>query len=157
MSYIKIRPFKRSDIVEIIKLFRETVHTINSRYYSQEQVAAWAPEIIDEEQWLNKLQNNITYVAEIDGTIVGFADMSHDGYLDHVYVHKNYQAQGVALRLLQRIEQTARERGLTTITTHASINAKKLAERMGFVMIKEQIVVRKGVSLTNYVMEKKLE
>jgi putative acetyltransferase len=156
MSTITIRPFRSSDVKEIITLFRDTVRTINIRHYSQEQVQVWAPDVIDEQQWLKELQENITYVAEVDGIIVGFADMSYEGYLDRLYVHKNYQAKGIAFRLLKQIEEKARTLGLNKITTHASINAKKLAERMGFKTIKKQTVIRQGVELTNYVMEKKL-
>ena len=40
---VKLRQFKPSDTAAIIHLFRETVHAVGARYYTQEQVAAWAP------------------------------------------------------------------------------------------------------------------
>lgn len=83
--------------------------------------------------------------------------MSHEGYLDRLYVHKDYQARFVALKLFRAIEQAARELGLSKITTDCSITAKVPAERMGFVVIKEQIVEKKGMKFVNYHMEKKLE
>jgi len=154
--HIVIRPFAVSDTEEIITLFRDAVHSINIRHYTPEQVAVWAPEIIDVDTWRKSLGKNITYVAEVDSTIVGFIDMSHEGYLDRLYIHKNYQAKGVAYRLFKKIEDEARELGLSKITTDCSITAKLPAERMGFVVIKEQMVERNGVSLINYAMEKKL-
>lgn len=60
------------------------------------------------------------------------------------------------LPLLRALEQAARERGIIRLTTHCSITAKKPAQRMGFVVIKEQTVQKNGVSFINYVMEKKL-
>lgn len=138
-------------------MFREAVHAINIRHYSKEQVAVWAPEIIDVIKWQKSLAKNITYVAEIDFVIVGFIDMSHEGYLDRLYVHKDYQGGSVAYRLFKHIEQTARDLGLTKITTDCSITAKKPAEFMGFVVIKEQTVMRSGIALINYAMEKKLK
>ena len=156
MSTISIRPYKPSDTPELIKLFREAVHAISIKHYSPEQVAVWAPEEIDEEQWQQKLSQMITFVAEIDGIIVGFADITHEGYLDHLFIHKNYQGRFIAVRLLRAIEQAARELGLSKITTHCSITAKLPAERMGFTVVKEQVVERKDIKLINYVMEKKL-
>lgn len=153
---INIRLFKPSDIQEIITLFRDAVHTININDYSPEQVAIWAPEEVDVARWQEKLMEHITYVAEIDSIIVGFADISREGYFDHLYVHKDYTGGRVAYRLFKQIEQTARDLGLTKITTDCSITAKKPAERMGFVVIKEQTVQRNGVSFINYAMEKKL-
>ena len=98
----------------------------------------------------------IVFVAEIDSTIVGFADMTREGYLDHLYVHKDYQARWVSLHLFKAIEKAARELGLAKITTDCSITAKVPAEWMGFKVVTEQIVEEKGVQFTNYHMEKKL-
>jgi putative acetyltransferase len=160
---VVIRSFKPSDTEEIINLFRQTVHTIGARYYSQEQVNAWAP--LSEtplereaycEKWQKKLESNITLVAELNGVIVGFADMTRDGHLDHMYVHKDYQGCGASYALIKNIERKARELGITKITTHASSMAMPLAKRIGYTVIKKQTVVRQGVELTNYVMEKVL-
>lgn len=153
---IHIRLFKPSDTLEIIKLFQNAVHTINIRHYSAEQVAVWAPEKMDSDKWQKSLSENITYIAEIDSVIVGFIDMTHEGYLDHLYIHKDYQAKAVAYYLFKQIEIAARNLGLTKITTDCSITAKKPAERMGFVVIKEQTVMYNGVPFINYAMEKKL-
>jgi len=154
MSNIIIRRYTPEDLSALITLFKEAVSAINIRHYSQEQVAAWTA--VDESKWRRTLEENITYVAQIDGVIVGFADMTHAGYLDRVYVHKDYQLRGIALRLINVIEPLARALGLSKITTDCSITAKIPAERIGFVVIKEQTVERKGIVLINYVMEKKL-
>ena len=40
------------------------------------------------------------------------------------------------------------------ITTHASITAKPFFQKRGYRVVKEQKVIRQGIALTNYVMEK---
>ena len=40
---LRVRRFHVSDAEEIVELFRGTVHNVNSRDYSDEQLAAWAP------------------------------------------------------------------------------------------------------------------
>lgn len=154
MSTIIIRPYKTSDLQAVIQLFKEAVAAINIRHYSAEQIAVWTD--VDPVRWQAKLEKMIVFVAEIDSIIVGFADMTREGYLDHLYIHKDYQARWVSLHLFKAIEKTARGLGLTKITTDCSITAKVPAERMGFVVIKEQIVEKNGVQFTNYHMEKKL-
>jgi putative acetyltransferase len=154
MSTIIIRPFKSSDLHAIIKLFKEAVAAINIRHYTPEQIAIWTD--IDPARWQTKFAENIVFVAEINSTIAGFADMSREGELDHLYVHKDYQARMVSLRLFKAIENAARELGLTKITTNCSITAKIPAERMGFKVIKEQTVEKKGMKFINYHMEKQL-
>ncbi|NIK75255.1 putative acetyltransferase [Paenibacillus castaneae] len=154
-----IRKFNESDISGIVSLFYETVHTINKQHYSQEQLEAWAPK--DEEKckhtvWRESLRHNITYVAETNDQIVGFSDMSEDGYIDRLYVHKDFQRQGIAKALLNTLESESRKRGLHEMSTDASITAKPFFERQGFVIIQKQIVERRGVALTNYKMIKQL-
>lgn len=163
---ITIRPFKASDLPSVIQLFKEAVAAINIRHYSPEQIAVWTD--VDPIHWQSKLESMIVFVAVLrdasndapqddqDERIVGFADMTREGYLDHLYVHKDYQARWVSLHLFKAIEKAARELGLTKITTDCSITAKVPAERMGFKVVKEQIVEKNDVKFTNYHMEKKL-
>lgn len=154
MSTITIRPYKSEDLDAIIKLFKEAVTAINIRHYSPEQIAVWTD--IDRARWQNRLTDLIVLVAEINSIIVGFADMTREGYLDHLYVHKDYQARWVSLHLFRAIEKAARELGLTKLTTDCSITAKIPAERMGFKVVREQVVEKRGMKFINYHMEKKL-
>lgn len=156
---MEIRAYRESDIPQMISLFYETVHTINQRDYSQKQLDAWAP--FDEmklklEAWKYSLSQNITNIAEMNGCILGFADMTTKGHLDRLYVHKDYQRQGVASALVKRLELEARELGLHEMDTEASITAKPFFERQGYQLIMEQCVERRGVQLVNYRMSKRL-
>ena len=67
------------------------------------------------------------------------------------YVHKDYQHQGIATAICDKLE---REVCAGKIVVHASITAKQFFISRGYKVIKEQQVVKKGISLTNYVMEK---
>ncbi len=151
---ITVRPFASADTDALLKLFQEAVAAINIRHYTAKQVQEWTT--IDKKEWQTSLQNNLTFVAEIDGVIVGFADLRRDGYLDRLYIHKGYQGQFIYLHLLRIIERAAREIGLTKIFTHCSVTAKIPAERAGFRVIKEQTVNKNDVLFINYVMEKTL-
>ncbi|GMU19721.1 MAG: hypothetical protein AMXMBFR12_09130 [Candidatus Babeliales bacterium] len=154
MSTISIRPYQPSDFNTVVTLFKEAVATINIKHYTSEQIATWTT--INLERWQASLEKNITLVAEVDGIIVGFGDLRHEGYLDRLYVHKEYQARFIALKIFKALEQKARELGLEKITTDCSITAKIPAERMGFKVIKEQVVEKRGIKFINYHMEKKL-
>src|ERR1700730_9761083 len=95
MDTIVVRPFQAADLPIIIQLFQEAVPAINKRHYSPEQIATWID--IDPAHWQIKLANHVSFVAEINSMIVGFADITVDGYLDHLYIHKDYQARFVSL------------------------------------------------------------
>ena len=49
----------------------------------------------------------------MDGQIVCFGDMDETGYLDRLYVHKDYQCRGVASAICDALEQNNKATELT--------------------------------------------
>lgn len=165
---MEIREYRPEDCQAMAELFYHTVHTVNKRDYSQPQLDAWASGNVDMEMWDRSFKAHETLVA-VEGTVVvGFGDMDESGYLDHLYVHKDYQGRGIATAICDRLEgkirserrQTHCERQQThceRYRTHASITARPFFEKRGYRVVKEQQVERNGVWLTNFMMEKQVE
>ena len=84
-----------------------------------------------------------------NGRIAGFGDIDETGYLDRLYVRADMQGEGVATAICDRLESIVEG----TIVTHASITAKPFFEKRGYAIVREQQVERRGILLTNYVME----
>ena len=150
---MEIRHYRSSDIEEMVRLFYETVHAVNIRDYTEQQVNVWATGEVDCEEWDASFKEHLTYVATENGLIVGFGDIDEAGYLDRLYVHKDYQNRGIATAICDRLEA---ESGVGCITVHASVTAKGFFENRGYRVIKSQVVERRGVGLKNYVMEKSI-
>ena len=91
-------------------------------------------------------------IVPVSNRIVGFGDIDKTGYLDRLYIHKDYQRKGIAAALCDRLEQA---NNITKIITHASITAKGFFEKRGYVVLKAQEVERRGVKLKNFVMKKR--
>ncbi|WP_182200977.1 GNAT family N-acetyltransferase [Paraliobacillus salinarum] len=149
-----IRKYKPEDCKYIAELFYDTVHTVNAKDYDQEQLNVWATGSVDLNEWNNSFMEHVTLVAVEDDRIVGFGDIEKTGYLNRLYVHKDYQNQGIATILCNGLEKSV---DADAITTCASITAKQFFIRRGFKIIKEQEVIRRGVLLTNYLMKKSIE
>lgn len=145
-----LRPYRSEDCPSLAELFYQTVHTVNAQDYSPPQLDAWADGYPDLAAWDRSLSRHHTLVAVLDGRIVGFADMADNGYLDRLYVHKDYQGQGIASALCDALEQAVSG----PYETHASLTARPFFARRGYQVVKEQQVERKGVLLTNFVMRK---
>lgn len=148
-----IRRYIPTDCEHLAQLFYQTVHTVNGKDYTMEQLNAWADGHVDLKEWNQSFLNHHTVVALEDQQIVGFGDIDKSGYLDRLYVHKDYQHKGIATAICNELECMVE---VDKITTHASITAKPFFLLRGYTVIKEQQVVRKGISLTNYIMEKNL-
>ena len=148
-----LRSYRSADCEEMAKLFYDTVHEVNIRDYTAEQVSAWADGNIGLAAWEKSFSEHYTVVAEENGIIVGFGDIAKDGYLDRLYVHKDYQCQGIATAICDRLESYP---DTDELTVHASITAKPFFISRGYSVIKEQTVVRRGVALTNFIMTKRI-
>lgn len=146
-----IREYKGSDCKEVLELFYNTVHTINAKDYTKEQLDVWATNEIDLEKFNKSLIEHYSLVAIKNKIIIGFGDIDKTGYLDRLFVHKDYQNIGVATAICDRLEQKMLK---GKVITHSSITAKPFFEKRGYKVIKEQQVERKGLFLTNYIMEK---
>ena len=146
-----LREYTKTDSSELAELFYDTVHTVNAKDYSREQLDAWATGEVNLEAWNKSLQAHNTVVAEMDGQIVGFGDMDETGYLDRLYVHKDYQRRGVATAICDALEQNTKA---AEFSTHASITARPFFEKRGYTVVREQQVERRGIWLTNFVMKK---
>lgn len=149
--------FKEYDTEEIVSLFYETVHSINLKDYSKKQLDVWATKkekklIIN--LWTVALAKNITFVAKINNKVVGFSDLTLEGYLDRLYIHKDFQSQGIASALVDMIESEEKKLDIFVIDTDSSITAKTFFEHKGYKIVQSQTVERKGVKLINFKMKK---
>lgn len=150
---ISIRNFEITDTEMLWSLFYNTVRSINIQDYSFAQVQAWASDSIDPTVWQSMLIKNEPFIALINGTIVGYADLQQNGLIDHFFVHHEYQKQGVGNALMQHIFYTAKERDLVSLHANVSKTARPFFERFEFVVIKEQTVELRNEIFTNYLMQ----
>ncbi len=153
-STLMIRSYRPSDFDAVVGLFCDTVRSVNSKDYSEEQINAWAG-CADFARWNEALLSNYALVAVANGVVVGFGDIDDNGYLDHLYVHKDFLRRKIASRLCKRLEDYA-SRHKKSVTAHASITALPFFVRRGYNVICENAVKRGGVILKNYTVEKKL-
>lgn len=150
MKKVIVRKYEPSDCRELSELFYNTVHTVNARDYRREQLSVWATGTVDLERWNKSFQDHYTFVAVDQGMITGFGDIDKTGYLDRLFVHKDYQRKGVATAICDKLEQMAQG----DVVTHVSITARPFFEKRGYKVVKEQKVERQGITLTNFVMKK---
>lgn len=152
---MNLRKATISDMPELRDLYQQTIRTVNSQDYNAAQIAAWSGRGDRLSSLENKINTQHFFVAETpDKVITGFASLEDDGELDMMFVHKDYQRQGIATLLANHIIQTARELGIPVLTAYVSITARLFFEKIRFRVVREQSVNIDGVELTNYQMER---
>ena len=152
-----LRDYKAGDGRALAQLFYETVHTVNARDYTKEQLKAWATGRVDLADWNRRFQESDTVVVQECGIVLGFGNMQQDGCLDMLYVHKDRQGQGIGAQIVQALETRALSRGVRRFSVYASMTARPFFERLGYGAAVKNSVVRGGVTLENWRMEKQVE
>ncbi len=115
-----LKAYRPSDCAKMAAFFYETVHQVCSADYTQAQLDAWADGQIDLDRWDRSFQMHNTVVAWKTGRIVGFGDSTVDAYLDRLYVHHDYQRQGIAAAICERMESLSE---VGQMYAYASVNA----------------------------------
>lgn len=137
---IEIRKYKTADCKETAKLFYETVHSLNARDYTEEQLDVWASKDMDFEKWNKVFLDSLSIVAVCENMIVGFGNIDETGYLDRLYVHNDYQNKGIGEKICKTLEGFVKAE---KISVYASITAKPFFEKQGYRVIREHTVERK--------------
>lgn len=150
-----IRAALESDAVELKNLFQNTVLAINRRDYSQAEVEDWASCGDDLSNIEDMIKTHYFIVAvNQQSEIVGFSSITPQGYLHSMFVHKDFQGEGIATMLLNEIEQYAITNGIMRITSEVSLTARPFFEKKGYIVEEEQKRKANKLSLTNFWMAK---
>lgn len=125
-----------------------------------EEVEDWAScaDNMEQEHWDKLLEEHYFIVSENDNhQIVGFASVNSIGYLHVLFVHKEFQYQGVAASLYNALEKYAKEKGVNKIFSEVSITARPFFEKQGFKVDEEQMRKANKLYLKNFKMSKVLQ
>ena len=146
---IKIERFKLEMIDEVLDMISHTIQRVNSKDYNKEQIATWST--IDTDKFRNSLLNLSFVALDSNKKICGFINADDTGYIDHLFVHKDYQHMGIASSLLKMIEG---ESSSYEFSTYASITAEPFFSSKRFNTIRENTVLLNNVEFLNYFMKK---
>lgn len=133
-------------------VFYHSVHAIDIVIYSTEQKNAWAPLPIDYEKWAQRFNQKKPTILIVNESVAGFIELEHDGHIDCLYVEPSFERKGIATKLLNHAIATAQKSGITFLFVEASIVAKPLFEKLGFITERKNVVYRNKVRLINYSM-----
>jgi len=154
---VGIRDYGPGDAGPTLEVFIDAVTVTGASFYTAAQVEAWAdPGNRELAAWHARRSAHGSFVATVDGEVVGFSDVDAAGHIDMLFVSPRLGRRGIATALLREVERRARASGVTMLATDASLVLRPLLERLGFTATAEQHPVMGGVALTNFAMVKEL-
>src|SRR6195256_5895280 len=151
-----LRPFLAEDAPVLAAIFAASIEELTGEDYSEAQQQAWASAADDEEQFGKRLASELTLIATLQNSPVGFASRKGADHIDMLYVHPGAAGQGVASMLCEALEKLAGGRGAKSLTVDASDNAEGFFLKRGYVGLQRNTVTLNGEWLANTTMQKTL-
>jgi putative acetyltransferase len=151
-----LRPFLATDAPIAAAIFVAAIQELTGDDYSEEQQEAWAASADDEEQFGGRLAAELTLIATLHSSPVGFAALKNNNHIDMLYVHPSAVGQGVGSALCDALEKLAGARGTKSLTVDASDNALGFFRKRGYVAQQRNSVTVNGEWLANTSMQKAL-
>jgi len=151
-----LRPFLPADAPILAAIFVAAIEELTGDDYSEAQQQAWAAVAEDEATFGKRLAGQLTLIATLQNSPVGFVSLKGANHIDLLYVHPGVAGQGVATMLVDALEKLAGARGAKSLTVEASDTAEPLFRKRGYVAMQRNTVTINGEWLANTTMQKTL-
>ena len=151
-----LRPFLAADTPVLAAIFVAAIQELTGDDYSEAQQEAWASVADDEEQFGKKLAGELTLIATLQNSPVGFAALKGADHIEMLYVHPSAVGQGVGAMLCDALEKLAGARGAKSLTVDVSDNAQEFFQKRGYIGKQRNTVTINGEWLANTTMQKTL-
>jgi putative acetyltransferase len=149
-----LRPFLPDDTALLREIFRDSIEELTADDYTEAQQEAWASAADDEAAFGKKLAGELTLVATMEGSPVGFAALEGKDKIDMLYVHPAAVGLGIAATLVDALEKLAGRRGADKLIVDASDSARGFFEKRGYVAQQRNTVMTGGEWLANTTLHK---
>lgn len=153
-TLVKIRHYRNGEEPGLFESYYSAIHLIACRNYTPEQLRAWAPCDFDMDLWCRRIRAIDPFVAELEGKIVGYADLQPSGYIDHFFVSGTHPHQGIDTQLMRHLLNLANVQGICELTSDVSLTAQPFFRRFGFSVVEQRFPERRGVVLPNAFMRR---
>ena len=153
---LALRPFLPADAPLLREIFRASIEQLTGDDYSEAQQQAWSSAADDEAAFGKDLGSQLTLVAMLAGSPVGFASLASGNRIEMLYVHPAAAGQGVGAMLIDALEKLAGGRGAALLTVDASDSARGFFEKRGYIAQQRNTVLTGGEWLANTTLHKQL-
>jgi putative acetyltransferase len=151
-----LRPYLAADTPVLAAIFAASIEELTGEDYNEAQQQAWASAADDEDKFGKRLASELTLIATLQNSPVGFASLRGADHIDMLYVHPAVAGQGVASMLCDALEKLAGGRGAKSLTVDASDNAEGFFLKRGYIGKQRNTVTVNGEWLANTTMQKTL-
>lgn len=142
---IHVRRYKEGEEDCLRQLCRDTTCLVNVDEYGKDLVKKWASRLDKRLAWTERVKYKNPFVAEVDGEMVEFAELTKQVKISAFYSHHLWQRKGVGSALLGAVLRESEKLGIEIIQVESSISASKFFLKRGFDGIEEKTTLTDGI------------
>ncbi|GLR94960.1 MULTISPECIES: GNAT family N-acetyltransferase [Bradyrhizobium] len=150
-----LRPFLPDDVPVLAAIFTASIEELTGDDYSEAQQEAWM-QAAEDEAFGKRLASDLTLIATLEGSPVGFASLRGNDHIRMLYVHPAVAGQGIATMLVDALEKLAGSRGAESLSVDASDTAQGFFAKRGYTAQQRNSVTMNDEWLANTTMKKTL-
>lgn len=165
---LKLIPYQKQYATQVSQLFHRAINAIDEDVYSKIEQQAWSYSPRSRYHWHKRLTRSKTWLM-IDSTqyhdgaslCCGVINLETQfdsrGYIDSLYVHPDFQHQGIATALLAELEAWAIAANIDSLSVDASKLSKPLFLAHGFKQLHRSYQEKRGQIIMGFLMRKPLK
>ena len=151
---MNLKQINKKDQLDLKKLYFDSIISIDNRIYSQEQKRAWASQAWDNKNFDLSINEGKGWVIKSNETIIAFATRYPNNRISLLYCKGDSKRKGYGTILLQKLEKEAKEEGLNSLSTEASLISYKLFLKNKWEIIRKEKIIIKNIIFERYKMIK---
>ena len=152
---MNLRQINTKDQIPLKKVYFDSIKSLDERIYSQEQKRAWSSQAWSNPIFDKSIKRGKGWLFSEKGLIIAFATRFPNNRIALFYCISKYQRKGYGSKLLHKLEDDAREEGLDSLTTEASLISYKLFLKNRWEIIRKEKVIINNIYFERYKMIKK--
>ena len=151
---MNLRQITIKDQLELKKVYFDSIQSLDENIYSQEQKRAWSSQAWNNPNFEKSITKGKGWLLSEKGIIVAFATRYPKNKIALFYCKGDFQRKGWGSKLLHKLEDEAKEEGLDSLYTEASLISYELFLKNEWEIIRKEKVTINKIFFERYKMSK---
>ena len=151
---MNFKQITKNDQHELKKVYFDSIISIDESIYTKEQKRAWASQAWDNKEFAISINEGKGWLINVGGEIIAFALRYPKNKIALFYCKGNSQRNGYGTKLLYKLEKEAKNEGLKSLLTEASLISYRLFLKNKWEIIRKEKIIIKNIIFVRYKMIK---
>ncbi|MDC3148834.1 GNAT family N-acetyltransferase [Prochlorococcus sp. AH-716-I05] len=154
---MNVRQITIKDQLELKKVYFDSIQSLDEKIYSKAQKRAWSSQAWNNSNFDKSLIKGNGWLLSKDGIIIAFATRYPKDRIALFYCKGKFQRKGYGSKLLHKLEKEAKQEGLDSLTTEASLISYELFLKNNWKTIRKEKVIINNIFFERYKMIKNIK